>query len=138
MTLYLLKVHLQTFLSIPITQKCQILSCDTLVANDRHYVLNYSKYITLIKLPITYTDIRMLLIELPPWSRVLHEKLTGTQLVMKFPPYYGIRRFITAFTRARHLSLTWATVIQSINPHPTSWRPNLILSRLLRLEDPDV
>jgi len=29
MTLYLLKVHLQKFLSIPITQKCQILSCDT-------------------------------------------------------------------------------------------------------------
>ena len=29
MTLYLLKVHLQTFLSIPITRKCQILSCDT-------------------------------------------------------------------------------------------------------------
>jgi len=29
MTLYLLKVRLQTFLSIPITQKCQILSCDT-------------------------------------------------------------------------------------------------------------
>ena len=35
-TLYLLKVHLQTFLSIPITQKCQILSCDTLVANERY------------------------------------------------------------------------------------------------------
>jgi hypothetical protein len=35
MTLYLLKVHLQTFFPIPITQKCQILSCDTLVANDR-------------------------------------------------------------------------------------------------------
>jgi hypothetical protein len=32
---YLLKVHLQTFLSIPVTQKCQILSCDTLVANER-------------------------------------------------------------------------------------------------------
>ena len=30
--LYLLKMHLQTFLSIPITQKCQILICDTLVA----------------------------------------------------------------------------------------------------------
>jgi len=27
MTLYLLRVHLQTFLSISITQKCQILSC---------------------------------------------------------------------------------------------------------------
>jgi hypothetical protein len=34
MTLYLLKVHLQTFLSIPISQKCQILSCDTIVANE--------------------------------------------------------------------------------------------------------
>jgi hypothetical protein len=36
MTLYLLKVHLQTFLFIPITQKCQILSCDTLVSNERY------------------------------------------------------------------------------------------------------
>jgi len=35
MALNLLKVHLQTFLSIPLTQKCQILSCDTLVANER-------------------------------------------------------------------------------------------------------
>jgi len=35
MTLYVLKVHLQTFLYIPITQKCQILCCDTLVANER-------------------------------------------------------------------------------------------------------
>ena len=34
MTLYLLKVHLQTFLSIPITKKCQILSCDILVVNE--------------------------------------------------------------------------------------------------------
>jgi len=38
MTLYLFKVYLQTFLSIPITQKCQILSCDTLIANERHVV----------------------------------------------------------------------------------------------------
>ena len=38
MTLYLLEVHLQTFLSIPITQKCQILSRDILVASER-YVL---------------------------------------------------------------------------------------------------
>jgi hypothetical protein len=36
MTLYLLKVHLQTFLSIPITHKCQTLSCDALVANERY------------------------------------------------------------------------------------------------------
>ena len=36
MTLYLLKVHLQTFLSILITQKCQDLSCDTVVANKQY------------------------------------------------------------------------------------------------------
>jgi len=36
MTLYLLKVHLQTFPSIPVTQKYQILSCVTLVANERY------------------------------------------------------------------------------------------------------
>jgi len=36
MILYPLKVHLQTFCPTPITQKCQILSCDTLVANERY------------------------------------------------------------------------------------------------------
>jgi len=42
-TLYLLKVHLQTFLSIPITQKCQILSCDTLVTNEQYiFLLTYA------------------------------------------------------------------------------------------------
>jgi len=29
---------------------------------------------------------------------VLPEKLTGLQLVKKFSPFYGTRRFITAFT----------------------------------------
>jgi hypothetical protein len=33
-------------------------------------------------------------------------KLTGSQLVKKFPSFYGTRRFITAFTSARHLSLS--------------------------------
>jgi hypothetical protein len=38
---------------------------------------------------------------LTPWSRVFLEKLTGLQLVKKFPAFYGTRRFITAFTSAR-------------------------------------
>jgi hypothetical protein len=55
---------------------------------------------------------------LTPWSRFLLEKLTGLQPVKKFPAFYGTRRFITAFTSARHLSLTWAS---SISVHtPTS------------------
>jgi len=43
---------------------------------------------------------------LTPWSRVLLEKLIGFKLVKKFPKFYGTGRFITAFTRTRHLSLS--------------------------------
>ena len=60
---------------------------------------------------------------LTPCSRVLLEKLTGFQLVKKFPTFYGTRRFITTFTSARHLSLSSASSIllrsyQSIRPGP--------------------
>jgi len=57
-----------------------------------------------------------------PWSRFLLEKLTGFQLVKKFPTFYGTWRFITLFTSARHLSLSWDSSIQSIPPQHTSWR----------------
>jgi len=40
------------------------------------------------------------------WSRVLLQKPTGSQLVKKFPAFFGTRRFITAFTSVRHLSLS--------------------------------
>ena len=60
-----------------------------------------------------------------PSSRVLLEKLTGFQLVKKFPAFYGTRRFITTFTNVRHLSLSYARSIQPM-PHPTSWRSILI------------
>ena len=70
---------------------------------------------------------------LTPWCKVLLEKLTGLQLVKKFPAFHGTRRFITALTSVRHLSLSWASPIQSIYPHPTSWRSILVLSTHLRL-----
>jgi len=57
------------------------------------YVLNYS---------LTYS----LNYVLTPWNTVLLEKLTASQLVKKFPAFYGTQRFITAFTSARHLSLS--------------------------------
>jgi len=47
-------------------------------------------------------------------QQVLLEKLTGFQLVKKFPAFYGTRKFITTFTSAHHLSLSWASSIQSI------------------------
>ena len=68
-----------------------------------------------------------------PWCRVLLEKLTGLQLVKKFPTFHGTQRFITALTSVRHPSLSWASPIQYIYPHPTSWRSSLILSTHLRL-----
>jgi hypothetical protein len=74
---------------------------------------------------------------LTPWSRVLVEKLIGSQLIKKFPVFCGTWRFITAFTWARHLSLSWASSIQSMPPHPTSWRSILILSSHLRLGLPN-
>ena len=53
---------------------------------------------------------------LTPWSGVLLQNLTGSQLVKKLPAFYGTRRFITAFTSARNLSISWARSIQ-VTPH---------------------
>jgi len=63
---------------------------------------------------------------LTPWCRVLLVKLTGLQLVKKFPAFHGTRWFITALTSVRHLSLSWASPIQSIYP---SLPPVSILSQ---------
>jgi len=57
------------------------------------------------------------------WSAVSQE----------IPAFYGTRRFITALTSARHLSLPWASSIQSTHPDSTSRRSILILSSHLRL-----
>jgi len=51
----------------------------------------------------------------------------------EIPRIYGTRRFITALTSVRELSLSWASPIQSIYPHPTSCRSVLILSTHIRL-----
>ena len=83
------------------------------------YLLTYLTYL------VTYL--------ISPRCTVLLEQLTGLQLVKKFPAFHGTRRFITALTSVRHLSLSWASPIQSIYPHPTSCRSILILSIHLRL-----
>ena len=62
--------------------------------NSPHSVVNLSSYTLLIGL--------LLLI---PRCRVLHEQLTGLQLVKKFPAFHGTRRFITALISVCHLSI---------------------------------
>jgi hypothetical protein len=69
---------------------------------------------------------RLLDYSLTPHSADLVEKLTGLQLVKKFPEFYGTWRFITAIINACQLSLLWAGSIHS-------WRYILIVSSHLRL-----
>ena len=67
---------------------------------------------------------------LTPRSRGLPEKPTRPQLLKKFPAFYGTGTFVTAFTRARHLSLSRAKSIQSMPPPPSNLsktRFNIIL-----------
>ena len=68
-----------------------------------------SPHLTSPYLTLTY----LLTYLLTPWCRVLLEKLTGLQLVKKFPAFHGTRWFITALTSVRHLCLSWASPIQS-------------------------
>ena len=83
---------------------------------------------------VSFTNCTILLTYLlTPRCRVLLEKLTGLQLVKNFPAFHGTGRFITALTSVQHLSVSWASPIQSIYPDPTSWRSILILSAHLRL-----
>jgi hypothetical protein len=42
-----------------------------------------------------------------PWGRNIVEKIIVSQVVNKFPIFYGIRNVITAFTRARNLPLSF-------------------------------
>ena len=94
--------------------------------------------IYLITYLFTYLLTHSLTHILTPWSRTLLEKLTGFQLVKKFPSFYGTRKFFTALTSACHLSLSWAISIQSTLSYPTSWRSILILSSNLGLGHPSV
>jgi len=53
---------------------------------------------------------------LTAWNRVLLEGLIITKLV-KFPDFYGTRRFTNVFTSTHHWSLSWARCIQSVPSH---------------------
>jgi hypothetical protein len=49
MTLYLLKVHMHTFLSTPITKKCQISSCDSVLLGVRYVGCRKSRAIPSVR-----------------------------------------------------------------------------------------
>jgi len=49
-----------------------------------------------------------------------------SQPVKKFPAFYGTRKFITAFTSARHLSLSWARSIHLCWRYSIHYNPHMI------------
>jgi hypothetical protein len=81
----------------------------------------------------TYLRVYVFTYLLNLWSRVLLEKLTVLQLAKKIPSFYVTRMFITAFTNARLLSLSWPSSIHSVFQHLISWQSSLILSSHLPL-----
>jgi hypothetical protein len=81
---------------------------------------------------IVYNNLQAYTYYLNQRSRAL-EKLTCPQQGRNFAAFCETRRFITACTSDRQLSLSWASSIESMSPHPTSWRYILILSSHLRL-----
>ena len=86
--------------------------------------------------PSPHNETYLLNYLLTPWSRVLLEKLTRSAASQEIPRIYGTRKFITVFTCAHHLSLSWTNSIQSPLP-PTPWRSILILSSHIRLGLPN-
>ena len=72
---------------------------------------------------------------LTPWCRILLKKLTGLQLVKKFPAFHRTRRFITVLTSVYHPSILGQPKPVHI-PTSTSWRSILILSTHLYLSLP--
>ena len=58
----------------------------------------------------------------PSWEA---KRLSTSQ---EIPTFYRTQSFITMLTSAQHLSLSWASSIQPMPLHPTSWRSILILS----------
>ena len=63
-----------------------------------------------------------------PWKRVLFGKPTGPQPAKHLLAFYGTRRFNTAFTRARPLSLSWArSILSTSQPHFLKIPFNIIL-----------
>jgi hypothetical protein len=78
-------------------------------------------YISILNYLLTYS-----MEQSPSWDA---KRFSSSQENIRI---YGTGWFISAFTRARHLSLSWASSIQSVPPPPTSWRSILILSSYLR------
>jgi hypothetical protein len=97
---------------------CRIFLCSLALSNTSSFLTWSIQLIFSIFLQHHIKSLQVFLIYLltyihvlTPHTTVLLEKLTGLQLVKKFPAFYRARKFITVFTSARHLSLSWASSV---------------------------
>ena len=66
-----------------------------------------------------------------------HVPSRSARATKNLPRFVGTRKFITPFTSARHLFLSWSISIQSTPSHYTCWRSTLISSSHLHLGIPN-
>jgi hypothetical protein len=95
-TTYLMQKFVFTYMQKLI--KITLLGCSA----ETRSMNMYSRTVTIKKVVFGYIYCLTYLLQ----PAAFLKKLTGSQLVKKFPAFYGTRRFITVFTSARHLSLS--------------------------------
>jgi len=80
-------ISLRTVLILPTSLRLDLLRGFVISEFPNNFCIGFSSILCVLN---TYL--------FTPWSRVLLEKLSGSQLVKNFPPFCGTRMFITAFT----------------------------------------
>jgi hypothetical protein len=89
-------------------------------------ILSSSNYFKNKKVLHLYCLLTYSVTQSPSWKT---NRFSASQQI---PLILWIPKVITAFASARHLFLSWASSIQSIGPHPTSYGSIVILSFHLR------
>jgi hypothetical protein len=98
-------------------------SCCTLCSNTSRPIVQLHKdkaqcLLKCLTWIITVTKSRRIINLLTSQSKVLRKKPTRPQLVKKLSVFYETCKFITVFTTARHLFLSWARSKRSLHPIP--------------------
>jgi len=95
-----------TFPPVPITSGCaldQILLCLSQLQYSRRLAFDYDIYVNFINSFMSVTRHNWM----TPRSGFVFEKLTGYQLVKKFPACCAVPKVITVHTTNRHWSISW-------------------------------